>query len=110
MEKFKTQILPGLLAVLLWIVSAILGLACVKLGSEIFIWIFAQFSLGVATISALNWIVVIVLSLIYLGVLIATGEYHAKHYGKPGSWKLFLETLGVELLIILVAYFMGLSA
>jgi hypothetical protein len=109
MNKFKEQYLPAILAILLWLVSAALGLYCIVMGRDILLLIFSQFSNDTYLAYVLSWVLIIILSLVYIGFIIYTGEYHAKNYGKPGSWRLFIETLGIELLIVLVGSLMGIG-
>ena len=44
-----------------------------------------------------------VLAIVWIIVVLGGGEYHRKHVGQPGSWKLFGITIGAEVLVIAVA-------
>jgi hypothetical protein len=37
--------------------------------------------------------------------MIAAGEYHYRHFGQPGSWKLFGWVIAIELSILALALF-----
>ncbi|MBE3145460.1 MAG: hypothetical protein IMZ61_16285 [Planctomycetes bacterium] len=95
-----------LLAVLLWLISLILGLADIDFFYQIIVSIFARFwpsQYWAATLTA-N-VSVVVLALVFIAVVIITSEFHYKHAGEPASWKLFAQTIGSELVIPVVAFF-----
>jgi hypothetical protein len=106
MENFRVKILPAIYAVFLYLLTVILGLWNIYLLREIFLVIYAQFSYNVALASTLSMLVVLILSLVFLGFLIFSAEYHRKHFGQPESWKLFAQTLIIQVLIPIIAFFM----
>ena len=104
LKKFVSK----LLAVMLWLVSLILGLADIRFFYQIIVSIFARFwpsQYWTATLTA-N-VSVVVLALVFIAVVIITSEFHYKHAGEPASWKLFAQTIGAELVIPVVAFFMA---
>ena len=96
-----------LLAFLLWILSFGLGLLAIYSLREICLFIFAQFSTSWAPAAFGVDMIVWVSGIIFLIFLLISTEYHMKHVGQPASWRLFATTLGIEILIAVIAYFMG---
>ena len=99
--KARTFIL-AILAIILWLVSFALGLEDIYALKEIAMIIVMV--LGGTPRGALNFATasVYVLAVIYLIFLIASTEYHFKHFNTPKSWRLFGWTLGVEIVIYIV--------
>lgn len=94
-----------LLVAVLWLISAILGLIAVYYLRELTILIYAlvgsrDYYIGVLT----SQVVTIVGGLLWVIVIIGTGEYHLKHAGERKSWRIFAWTIGIELLIIALAF------
>lgn len=106
MENFRNKILPGIYTVFLYVLTLILGLWNIYLLREIFLVVYAQFSYNVAMASTLSMVVVLILGLVFLGFIIFSAEYHRKNFGQPESWKLFAQTIIIEVLIPIIAYFM----
>jgi hypothetical protein len=100
------KLVSKLLAAVLWLISIILGLVDIDLFYQIIVAIFARFwptRYGLATLTA--YVSVIVLAIVLIAVVIITSEFHYKHVGEPASWKLFAQTIGAELIIPVVAFF-----
>ncbi len=95
---------------LLWLASIALLIADIYFVRELFFVIYARLSTDAAV--ALLWgnIIVVVAAILAVGFIIASGEYHRKHHGKPRSWRLFAWTFGVGLAIPLLALLLGGSA
>ncbi len=95
---------------ILWLASIALLIADIYFVRELFFAIYARFSTDAAV--ALLWgnIIVIVAAVLVVGFIIASGEYHRKHHGKPRSWRLFAWTFGVGLAIPALALLLGGSA
>ena len=100
------QVAPGLLAIVLWLVSFVLGLQAIYSLMQIISLIRVALGGNLATIQASTPIVVFLLALIMLIYVIWSTEYHIKRVGKPESWRLFGWTIAVELSIILLNYFL----
>lgn len=104
------------LAVLVWIVTLVGGLLDIYVSQFIIISIYARFFLGgvgrasamdVAMTDALRISIVLVFAVCFVIFLVASTEYHFKHFGQPKSWRILGITVGVQLLIIAIAYIAG---
>lgn len=100
------RLAPGILAIVLWLVSFVLGLQAIYSLMQIISLIRVALGGSLANIQASAPIVVFFLALVMLIFIIWSTEYHLKHVGKPESWRLFGWTIAVELSIILLNYFL----
>ena len=98
--------LPGLLAIVLWLVQFGLGLQSIYDLMQIISLIRVALGSSLAAVQASAPVVVFLLALIMLIFVIWSTEYHIKRVGKPESWRLFGWTIAVELSIILLNYFL----
>lgn len=105
-NSFRTSVLPRVLALILWVITLILGLYDIYFSREIFYSLYARFSTTPQPAVLMGNALIVVLAILYIGFVILTGEYHLKHVGKPESWKLFYQTFIVQLFIPFLAYFM----
>lgn len=98
----KKSIFSATLAIILWLLSFGLGLEDIYAAKELttFYMMRQGSTLTEASNSSL-WIVYI-LGLAFLVFIIASTEYHVKHYGTPKSWRLFAWTFAVEILIYIL--------
>lgn len=88
---------------LLWLATVILSTGAVYYTYTLAIFVYDM--LGgrqVFTGVFLGQITALISGLIWLGVIIVTGEYHLRHAGEKKSWKLLAVVLGIQLLIIVV--------
>jgi len=107
MAKYK-NVLNALLAIVLWLASLVLGLLDIDFSRRIVESLFARFWANQYWTAVLvENIVTVILALGFIVFLVLTSEYHRKHTGEPGSWKLFGQTLGIEILIPVIAFFMA---
>ena len=99
-----------MVTLVLWLASIALSIADIYFLRELFFAIYARFSRDAA--AALLWgnVIVIVAAVLAVGFIIASGEYHRKHNGKPRSWRLLAWTFGIGLAIPLLALLLGGSA
>lgn len=106
MSQPKT-ILQSVAALILWLVTAALGVADVYFLREIFFAIYVRLSKDNAP--ALFWgdILVVLAAIGFVAFLIASGEYHRKHVGERKSWQLFAISLVVGLAIPIIAISLG---
>jgi hypothetical protein len=116
MSKEKTLPLgrlgSGVLALVLWIATAALGLVEIWVVREMVLRIYVRF-LSDAPIAerhywgghAIGNAVAMIMAVLWIAVAIGGGEYHARHTGEPESWRLFARTLAVELAILVLALF-----
>jgi hypothetical protein len=100
------------LAVVLWVVTSVLGFLEILIVREIVLRIYAHFAatggfyeraygggvvLGVGAAMAMG--------VVCVGIIIGGGEYHLRNFGQPQSWKFFGWTISAELSILLLALF-----
>ncbi len=99
-QRFAT----AALAVVLWLLTFGLGLESMY---DLLLLIYLGYGALTGNVQAAEafaiWIVV-VLGLAFLAFIIASTEYHRKHFGKPESWRLFGISLAVEVSIIVLYY------
>jgi hypothetical protein len=98
------QIATSAIAVVLWLVTAILGLEAIYLVKELFYLIYVSFGGSVAQAELFAPVLIFFLALGYLFFIIGTTEYHRKRVGRPESWRLFGWTLAVELSLLVLYY------
>ena len=107
MAKYK-NVLNALLAIVLWLTSLVLGLLDIDFSRRIIESIFARFWTNQYWTAVLvENIATLILALGFIVFIVLTSEFHRKHVGEPSSWKLFGQTLGVEILIPVIAFFMA---
>ena len=94
----------GLLAVVLWLVSFVLGLQSIYDLMQIISVLGLAMGSSVETTQAALPLLIFFLALLLLIFLIWSTEYHTKRVGKPESWRLFGWTIAFELSIILLSY------
>jgi hypothetical protein len=99
--------LPGLLAIVLWLAVFGLGLQAIWDFMQLLSLIRVALGGNLADIQASAPIVVFFLALVMLIFIIWSTEFHIKHVGKPESWRLFGWTIAVELSIIVLNYLLG---
>lgn len=108
-------VLIGSLAVVLWLVSIAIALYEIVLVRNALLLLFAwiatrgsaepgQLGIGYESAVFVGQLITIILAIVVVGVVVGTGEYHAKHVGERRSWRLFAWTYGTQLLILLVTY------
>ena len=105
-ETKPGNFLPGLLAIVLWLVQFGLGLQSIYDLMQIISLIRVALGGSLAAVQASTPVVVFLLALIMLIFVIWSTEFHIKIVGKPESWRLFGWTIAVELSIILLNYFL----
>jgi|SRR5215211_5416279 len=98
----KQGFLPGLVAIVLWLVVFGLGLQAIYDTTQLLILLQVTLGGGLdqARLSATGW--VFVLALLFLVYVIWSTEYHIKRVGTMQSWRLFGWTIAVELSIIIL--------
>lgn len=90
-------------AFVLWLLSLVLGLYAIYSLQETVITLYAQSGGREQSIAGLlRWVALAVGSILWLGIMLAGGEYHLKHPGEPKSWKIFAWTFGIEIAIIVI--------
>jgi hypothetical protein len=106
------SVLSAVLAFVLWLVTAGVGLWEILVIREMVWGIFARFrsdeiASGSDFWTALNvsqWVVLIA-AIGWLALAVGTAEYHYRHYGERSSWRLFVWCIAAEVAILVLAYF-----
>ena len=98
----KLGYLPGLVAIVLWLITFGLGLQTIYDLTQILMLL--QIALGGSPDQARLSVTSLIffLALFLLIYLIWSTEYHIKRVGQPESWRLFGWTIAVELSIIIL--------
>ena len=98
------KMLPGLLAIVLWLITFGLGLQAIYDLMQIISLVRVALGGSLAAIQASTPVAVFLLALLFLIYIIWSTEYHIKRVGSMESWRLFGWTIAVELSIILLNY------
>jgi hypothetical protein len=98
------QIASSVLAIVLWLVTAGLGLQAIYLVKEIFYLIYVSLGGSIQEAELYVPALVFFLALAFLVFIIGTTEYHLKRVGRPESWRLFGWTIAVELSLLILYY------
>jgi predicted anti-sigma-YlaC factor YlaD len=97
-------ILSALLALILWIGTAIVGLQNILDIRKIFILSMARFGGGPALTESLSIFVVFISAMLWIALVIGGGEYHYRRIGQRSSWKLFGRTIAGQLSILILSH------
>jgi putative copper export protein len=103
-QTVKVKIIPGFLAFSLYLLTLVLGLWAIGLIREIYLVIYTQFSLDASLASVIDYLLILIMGLVFVGFAIITAEYHRQHIGQPSSWRLFIQSLAVEIAIPILAF------
>jgi len=109
------QITITITTALAWLLAVVLGLAAIYATYQLSLAVFAtatrqdpsttgQFYTGVLT----GQLTALFAGGLWLVAVIWSGEYALKHAGERRVWKIFAWMLGIEVLLILVAWFLNL--
>ena len=93
----KKSVFSAIAAIVLWFLSFGLGLEDIYAIKELITLAFLSLSKDLAQATNAGLMTVYITGLAYLVFLIASTEYHSKHYSTPKSWRLFAWTFGVEI-------------
>jgi hypothetical protein len=104
------------LTVVLWLVTAVVGLYEIGLSREILVGLFARFSnVSQAGYEAfkqeqlagtLGIVLIMILAVVWIIAFIGGAEYLYRRVGQPSAWRLFAWIIGVELAIFILAWFL----
>ncbi len=97
-------ILSGLVAGILWLGSAFIGLLNLIVIRDLAILAVVALDGGRAQAGPVAILAVMIGAMLYIGVVIGGAEYHYKNIGQPGSWKLFSLTLLGQLFLLILPY------
>src|SRR5262245_40759630 len=104
-EQPKSQrIVSTALAILLWMISFILGLNAIYLILQIFYLVYGALGGSLKAAERFAPGLIFLLGVAFLIFIIATSEYHRKNAGTRESWRLFTWTIAIEISIILLYY------
>jgi hypothetical protein len=98
------KIASSLMAIVLWLISAGLGLQAIYTVKEIFYLIYVSLGGSIQRAERFVPVLVFFLALGFLVFIIGTTEYHLKRVGRPESWRLFGWTIAVELSLLILYY------
>ena len=99
------QVPVSVLALILWIATAVVGLWEIVIVRGMLLRLYAYFGGEYwPAVNMGNWIVFI-LGATWLVLVVGGGEYHYRRVGQRGSWRLFGWTIGVEIAILVLALF-----
>lgn len=101
-EPKPRQLVPSLLAIVLWLVSFVLGLQTIYSLMQIISLIRVSLGASLEDVQLAMPVLIFVLALALLIFIIWSTEYHLKRVGKLESWRLFGWTIAVELSIIIL--------
>ena len=101
-EPKPRQLVPSLLAIVLWLVSFVLGLQTIYSLMQIISLIRVSLGSSLEDARLAMPVLIFFLALVFLIFIIASTEYHLKRVGKLESWRLFGWTIAVELSIIIL--------
>jgi hypothetical protein len=107
--------LAAVVTIVLWLVTAAVGLYQIALAREILIGLFARFSdVSQAGYEAfkqeqlagsLGIALIMLLAVVWIVVFIGGAEYLYRHLGQPRTWRFFAWVIAVELAIFVLAWF-----
>jgi hypothetical protein len=92
------------LALILWLGSAFIGLLDLIVLRDLVIMLVVAIGGSRAQAGSFGILAVFVGALLYIGLVIGSGEYHYRNLGQPGSWKLFSIVLLAQLFILILPY------
>ena len=98
------QVVAGVVVFLLWVATAVLGFMSIIVAREIVLNMMARFGFTRGHELA-NWLVLIPMGILFIGVVIGGAEYHFRRIGQAQSWHLFARTLAAELSILALGLF-----
>lgn len=91
----------------LWLVSLVLGLQTIYASLQLFYLILGVMGeLELAQQFAAPFVCLV--GLVMIAVILGSAEYHRTRVDQPGSWRLFAWTLGGELAVVLLHFFLTL--
>ena len=116
LRHLLTRVSVGGIATILWLVSVVVAIYEIMVVRDLLLRLYAWMRTGGqatgrafgpdywTSVSISNF-TVLILAVLVVAVVVGTGEFHARNAGTRRSWKLFGWTFGIELLILVVAFF-----
>ena len=99
------QISAGVLALILWIATAVVGLVEIVIVRNMVLRLYGRFGSSYWSGVTLGNCTVLALALAWLALVVGTGEYHRGHVGQRNSWRLFGWTIAGEIALFLLSLF-----
>lgn len=97
-------IISAILAFILWSGTFFIGLLNILVVRDLTIAVYIFNGGSPAGASVVTILSVMIAAMVYIGIVIGGAEYHYKHIGQPGSWKLFSWTIFIQLFIMVLPY------
>jgi len=109
------RLATGWAALALWVCTMVVGIFEISVLQDLVLrlysWLASQDGLQLQRYGRSYWnsvtvgtATVMITTLLLVIFMIATGEYHYRHYGTRRSWRLFGWTVAIELAILGLAY------
>jgi len=95
-----------ILAVLLWMGTAALGFLNILIIRDIVLILSVSIGRTTAEAGTAAILAVILAGIAFIVMVIGGAEYHYRRIGHPDSWKVFLWTIILQLLVIITPYFL----
>lgn len=102
-EKSEKQTVT-VIAMVLWLVTAVLSVLALITIRDMFLRTLARFALN-TLIPAANWIILFPMVAFCIAVIIGGFEFHFRNPGSARSWQILSWTFGIEVAILLLALF-----
>jgi hypothetical protein len=99
-------IISAFLAVLLWLSTAVLGFLNLVSIRDIALIALTDAGLNPQEISFLTILAVMTGAMGFIALVIGGAEFHYKRIGHPSSWKVFIWTIAIQLLVLITPYFL----
>jgi hypothetical protein len=109
------RVSTAVIVIIIWLVTAALGIWEIVIVRELFFRFVASFrAVGISgyqairqssAASSVGILLILVLAIVWVAAFLGGVEYHRRHLGQPGSWKLITCTMAAELSILLLVLF-----
>lgn len=96
--------LYAILAILLWLATAVFGLVEIPMLRDIVTAVFMNLVADRAVLALITYILIPIAGLGWLVYTIGTAEVHLKAPGGPRSWPILAWAIAIELLILILYY------
>jgi predicted anti-sigma-YlaC factor YlaD len=99
-------IVSVILAALLWLGTAVLGFLNILVVRDIVLILFIDAGRSVAEAGSVAILAIITAAIAFIIMVIGGAEFHYRRIGQPSSWKVFLGTIILQLLVLITPYFL----
>jgi len=99
-------IISALLAALLWSGTAVLGFLNLVAVRDIALIVLTDLGSSPQEAGFLTILAVLAAAMGFIALVIGGAEYHRKRIGHPSSWKTFIWTIAIQLLVLLLPFFL----